>query len=737
MPSQLLVNVIRVPAVGNLNPGDSVVIAPGLISNGEGVVPTLIQPNRGTTIIVDETQPITATSVTFKNDGPAATSALFRFERGLSNEVDAETVGTSYWQGVLAAAAGFTAVNADGPLTSSNPSGPTTTISLNNSGVVADTYGDVSALPESVMPTFSVSAKGLIQTASEAPIQINGNPAKAYVDNAASTAETNAKNYAESLAFGISSKEPVHATTTAVLPAYSGTTQVLTATANGPIPSATTDNHVLLITERLLVKNETLGNEKYNGIYELTQVGDGLNPWILTRTADANTDTELCGSLVSVQVGAVNAGTLWIFAANPDTFTIGVDPVNWDPITFPNATTGAPGAVQLVDGLGGNSTAYNAPRLDADYINKGTLAISHGGTGLTSAGGAANRVMLTTDGVVFSVGLVPNAALSNSSVTITAGTGLSGGGSVALGGSTTISLANTTVSANSYGSASSVATFTVDAQGRLTAAATTSIAIDASQVTTGTFALSKVSGPTGVGFGVTSATGVWAAATVSGTSQLVGFNASSVPSAVTIGSGLSLSAGTLTATGAGGTVTSVGLSGGTTGLTISGTNPITSSGTFTLGGTLATAHGGTGLSTPFAATGALLYTSFANAFALLAAGAAGTVLTSNGAGVAPSYQAVSSSTTQTFAYRAVSTTDSWLPASDYILNTTGGANFTVTLPTAVGATGRAYILKHSGTGTVTVATTSSQTIDGVTSLTVATQYTAYTFVSNGSNWIII
>ena len=47
-----------------------------------------------------------------------------------------------------------------------------------------------------------------------------------------------------------------------------------------------------------------------------------------------------------------------------------------------------------------------------------------------------------------------------------------------------------------------------------------------------------------------------------------------------------------------GTVTSVGLDGGTTGLTITSdtTNPITTIGTFTLGGTLAVANGGTGLS---------------------------------------------------------------------------------------------------------------------------------------------
>lgn len=78
----------------------------------------------------------------------------------------------------------------------------------------------------------------------------------------------------------------------------------------------------------------------------------------------------------------------------------------------------------------------------------------------------------------------------NGTVTqVTAGTGLTGG-SISLTG--TIGLANTSVTAASYGSASAVPTFTVDAQGRLTAAADTNIAVAASAVTSGTFSVDRI-----------------------------------------------------------------------------------------------------------------------------------------------------------------------------------------------------------------------------------------------------
>jgi len=80
------------------------------------------------------------------------------------------------------------------------------------------------------------------------------------------------------------------------------------------------------------------------------------------------------------------------------------------------------------------------------------------------------------------------------------------------------------------------------------------------------------------------------------TNSILYGDAGGLVSAVTIGSGLSFSGGTLTATGSGGTVTSVAMDGGTTGLTYTG-SPITTSGTITLGGTLEVANGGTGATT--------------------------------------------------------------------------------------------------------------------------------------------
>lgn len=173
------------------------------------------------------------------------------------------------------------------------------------------------------------------------------------------------------------------------------------------------------------------------------------------------------------------------------------------------------------------TTAYVDAATAASDLNvtgdSGSIVIDHatetlgilGGTGLTSAG-SGNNITINLDNTAVTAGSYGSAsevatftvdaqgrltAASNVSIatslsiggdsgtgtvslltqtlSIFGGTGLT---ATASGQSITLNLDNTAVTASSYGSASAVATFTVDAQGRLTAASNTDISITASQV---------------------------------------------------------------------------------------------------------------------------------------------------------------------------------------------------------------------------------------------------------------
>jgi hypothetical protein len=61
------------------------------------------------------------------------------------------------------------------------------------------------------------------------------------------------------------------------------------------------------------------------------------------------------------------------------------------------------------------------------------------------------------------------------------------------------------------------------------------------------------------------------------------------------------------------------------------------------------------------------------------------------------------------------------------------------LPSAIGHNGWWYSIKKMDdfSTTLTIATQLGQTIDGDTTLTVVSQYTAPMIVSDGANWVIV
>lgn len=71
--------------------------------------------------------------------------------------------------------------------------------------------------------------------------------------------------------------------------------------------------------------------------------------------------------------------------------------------------------------------------------------------------------------------------------------------------------------------------------------------------------------------------------------------------------------------------------------------------------------------------------------------------------------------------------------------TTGSSTITATLPTAVGISGQVIVVKKvdSGSGLVSIATTSAQTIDGNSTYQLTNQWQFIWVMSDGSNWQII
>lgn len=320
------------------------------------------------------------------------------------------------------------------------------------------------------------------------------------------------------------------------------------------------------------------------------------------------------------------------------------------------------------------------------FVQEGTTQADNGYVCTSNKGGTINVTPITW--VQF-----------NGLASYNAGTGLSLIGN-------TFSITNTGVTAGAYGSASSVPTYSVNAQGQLTLAANVSIAIAASQITSGTIASSLISGSYSGITGVGTLLDLTVTNTINGS---INGNAATATNATSSATSTNLSGGSTGAipyqTSAGATTflasgTGVLVGGSapsyTTSPSLVGTNFTGTASGLSIGGNAATATTSTNVAG--GTVNAFPYQNAAGSTVFLAAGTVGYILQTN----------------------STSSPPTWIDPNGltvgYATNISGGVAGAVPYQSAVGTTGfsaagtSSQVLLSGGTGSPTWANQSALSV---------------------------
>lgn len=378
------------------------------------------------------------------------------------------------------------------------------TTSAQLAGVISDETGSGS-LVFGTSPTISLN------TASTA---ITQTPA----DNSTKIATT---AYVDAAVNGTDYKEATLVATTAnlvgvYLNGASGVGATFTYTTTG---TNTIDGVTLALGNRVLVKNQSTSFQ--NGIYVVTTAGSLGIAGVLTRTADFNESADIdSGDTVFVSSGTIGTSTTWTYngVTNP---VMGTDAISFVQISGPGSITSGNGITvtglsiaidtsvtvdkttvqtltnktiaagsNTITGLINSNLSGTAGITNANLANSavtiGSTSVSLGAT-VTTFAGLVSVTSTTFVGALTGNATTATALATPRTIGIATGDATSAGSTFDGSANNTNALVLATVNANvgSFGSATQVGTFTVNAKGLITAAGNTTITPAASSITGG------------------------------------------------------------------------------------------------------------------------------------------------------------------------------------------------------------------------------------------------------------
>jgi hypothetical protein len=217
------------------------------------------------------------------------------------------------------------------------------------------------------------------------------------------------KNYVDAVKTGLDVKDSVIVTTTGNLTATynNGTSGVgATLTNSGTQAALTIDSRVLTVGDRVLVKDQTTGLQ--NGFYRVTTVGSASANWVLTRTVDADENSEITpGAFTFVEEGTNGASNGYV-CTNVGAVTIGTTPITFvqfsgagsviagDGLTKTGNTLNVVGtadrisisadAVDIASTYVGQSTITTLGTIGTGTWQGSVIAGAYGGTGVANTG---------------------------------------------------------------------------------------------------------------------------------------------------------------------------------------------------------------------------------------------------------------------------------------------------------------------------------------------------------------
>ena len=244
-------------------------------------------------------------------------------------------------------------------------------------------------------PTFGESADfdGGFTVASSQTVDVGGNKIL-NVGTPTQTTDAANKGYVDSVKQALDIKDSVRVASQSNLSATynngtSGVGATLTADANGAV---SIDSVSLTSGDRVLVKAQTDASE--NGIYSVTTVGDVSNPYVLTRTTDADSSSEVTGGMFTFVEEGSDADAGFVLSNITGSATIGTDNITMTQFSGAGSVTAGSGLAKS-----GNTLSLNVDdttiEINSDTARlKGVSALPEG-TILYGANGGSSFASLS------------------------------------------------------------------------------------------------------------------------------------------------------------------------------------------------------------------------------------------------------------------------------------------------------------------------------------------------------